>query len=163
MGTPGVFWSLKEKNWGKPDPQDFLKKNGGQVGRVFCKMGGRVRTVCFKLCARCCLGCCCCCCCSSSSSSSFFFFFCLSLVFRLCFSLLVVLFAVVPLVCVFCFCFRFHWQIGPAFVFFFFFFFFFFLLFVVVLLLLLVCFSSFLQTFPRSSGCIFFVIPSPYY
>ena len=39
LGTPKVFWSLKEKNWGKPDPQDFLKNDGS--GCFFCKMGGQ--------------------------------------------------------------------------------------------------------------------------
>ena len=43
LGTPGVFW---EKNWGKPDPQDFVKNGGSGWGILFVKWG--VKTVCFK-------------------------------------------------------------------------------------------------------------------
>ena len=39
LGTASVLWSLKEKNWGKPDPQDFFLI-GGQVG-FFFYMGGQ--------------------------------------------------------------------------------------------------------------------------
>ena len=35
LGIPSLFWSLKEKKWGKPDPHIFFKKCEVRLGLFF--------------------------------------------------------------------------------------------------------------------------------